>query len=85
MYTSGAELEMSFQWTFAFVWYPPPQKKSGVENSEETPLIGSRVYRADGKGTKHVMSCSLLATSLLPHSLLEGMPPCVCFPFYDIQ
>lgn len=43
--------------------------------SEETPLICFRVYRTDGKGTKHVMSCSLLATRLLPHSLLEGVPP----------
>lgn len=61
------------------------QIKVLVENSEETPLICFRVYRADDKGTKHVMSCSLLARSLLPHSLLEGMPPRVCFPFYDIQ
>lgn len=60
-------------------------KEVRVENFEETPRICFRVYRADDKGTKYVMSCSLLACSLLPHSLLEGMPPHVCFPFYDIQ
>lgn len=60
-------------------------KRAQVENSEETPQTGFSVYRADDKGTKHVMSCSLLAGSLIPRSVLEGMPPHVCFPFYYIQ
>ena len=55
------------------IQYVSNQKKK-VETCEGTPLICFRVYRVDGKGTKHVMSCSLLASSLLPHSLLEGMP-----------
>lgn len=45
-------------------------KEAQVENSEETPRMCFRVYRAGDKGTKYVMSCSLLACSLLPHSLL---------------